>query len=154
MTVRRRAEPSIRRHFIRPDAEPRQDCRTKAMGQRHVRGIAALRDEDAADARRIVARVEHVPTAAEIDFDPRCEIIWRIRRRKADIGNVTGAIACRDVQAATKGDGKMSVVAAHPSTFRVCFRRRSGCTGMLVTESYVLMDEVADRLHPRPTRRR
>ena len=93
-------------------------------------------------------------TASEIDFDPGCEIIGRIRRRKADVGNITGAIASRDVQAATKRNGQMSVVAAHPATLGVCFRRRSGRARMLVTEADVLMNEVADRLHPRPTRRR
>src|SRR5260370_40708860 len=96
--------------------------------------VAALRDEGAADPGGIVARVERVPTVAEIDFDPRCKIIRRIGRWKADIGKVTGAIACRDVQAATKSDGKMSGITAPPAALSGCFRCRSGRTGMLVTE--------------------
>src|ERR1700678_1398975 len=121
------------------------------MGERYVGGVAALRDEDTPDPRGIVARVERVPTAAEIDLDPRRKIIRRVGRWKADIGKITGAIACRNVQAAAKSDGKMSVVAAHASALSVCFKCRSGWTGMFVTECYVIMDEVADSLHPRPT---
>jgi hypothetical protein len=153
--MRRRQAPerSFCRHFICPDAKLRQGSRTKGMGERHVCGVAALRDEDASDPRRIVARIEHAPTAAEIDFDPRRKIIGRIRRQ-ADIGNVTGAIARRDVQAAAKSDGKMRIVAAHTTALGVCFTGRSGGAGMLVAERYVVLDEVADRLHPRPTGRR
>ena len=98
------------------------------MGERYVGGVAALRDEDAPDPGGIVARVEGVPTAAEIDFDPRRKIIRRVRRRNAYIGEVAGAIACRDIQAAAKSDGKMSVVAAHSLALCVCFKRRSGWT--------------------------
>src|SRR5580658_11289302 len=102
------------------------------MRERDIRGVASLRDEDTPDPRGIVARVERVPAAAEIDFDPRGKIIGRIGRRQTDVGKITGAIACRDVQAATKSDGKMSVVTAHPVALAVCFMCRSGGTGMLV----------------------
>jgi hypothetical protein len=40
------------------------------VGERHIGGVAALRDENAPDARRIVARIEAVPTAAQLDLDP------------------------------------------------------------------------------------
>ena len=95
-----------------------------------------------------------MPTAAEIDFDPRRKIIGRIGRRQADIGQIPGAIARRDVQRAAKRDGKMRVVAAHTPALGVCFMGRSGGPGMLVAERDVILDEVADRLHPRPARRR
>ena len=124
---------------------------TEGVGQWHVRGISTLRDEDAPDPGGVVAWVEHVPTAAEIDFDPRCEIIGWIRRWNADIGKVAGTIACWDVQATTKSNGKVSIVTAHPIALSECLKCRSGCTGMLVTECYVIMDEVADSLHPRPS---
>src|SRR5580698_11042171 len=48
----------------------------------------------------------------------------------------------------------MRVVAAHPPALGVCFTGRSGGPGMLVAERDVILDEVADRLHPRPARRR
>src|SRR5580693_2873809 len=48
----------------------------------------------------------------------------------------------------------MRIVAAHPPALGVCFIGRSGGAGMLVAERYVILDEVADRLHPRPAGRR
>ena len=47
----------------------------------------------------------------------------------------------------------MRIVTAYASAFCVCFERRSGGTGMLVAEDYVIMYEVADSLYPRPTKR-
>jgi len=43
------------------------------VGQRHIGGIATVRYENTPDPRDVVARVKGVPSAAEIDFDPRCK---------------------------------------------------------------------------------
>ena len=40
------------------------------MGQRHVRGIAALRDEDTTDPGGVVARIKGIPTVTQINFNP------------------------------------------------------------------------------------
>jgi len=97
-----------------------------------VRGTSAASRPCAMRTRPIrgavVAWVERVPTAAEIDFDPRREIVGRIGRWNADIGEVASAIAC---------NGKMSIVTAHPVPLSVCFQCCSGRTGVLVTECYV-----------------
>jgi len=74
------------------------------VGQRNIGGIAAVRDEDTPDLRYVVARVEGVPPAAEIDLDPCCKIHRRVRRWKGDVGKVTSAIARGDIQAAAEGD--------------------------------------------------
>src|SRR5271168_3829326 len=121
------------------------------MSQRHVRRVAALRNEDTADPGGIVARVKGVPTVAQINFNPRGKIHGRVGRREADLSDVTGAIARRDVQATAEGDCKMRVVAANTAAFLVCFERRSGGAGVLIAEHYVIVHEVADSLHPRPT---
>ena len=123
------------------------------MCERHVCGVAALSDEDTPEPRGVVARIKGVPAAAEINLDPRGKIVRRIRRWKANVGNVTGAVASRDIQTATKGNGKMSVVTTHSVALSVCFKCRSGLSGMLVTELYVIVYEVADGLYPRPTKR-
>jgi hypothetical protein len=109
-----------------------------------------MRDEDTADPRGVVARVERVPAAAEIDFDPRRKIHWRVGRGKGHIGNVTGAIARRDVEATAKSDGEVCVVAANPTALSVGFKCRSGRPGMLVTKGNVVVYKIADSLHPRP----
>src|SRR5277367_3823826 len=123
------------------------------MGQRHVRGVASLRNEDAPNPRLIVTRVEHMPAATEIDFDPCGKIIGRIGRRKARIGKVTGAVACWNVQTAAKSDGKMGIVTTHPAALLIRFKCSSGRTRMLVPECYVTMHEIADSLHPLPAQR-
>ena len=72
-----------------------------------------MRDENTPDPRGVVARVKGVPSAAEIDFHPRCKIHGRVRRRKADVGHVTRGIARRDVQAAAESDRQMCLVATN-----------------------------------------
>ena len=124
------------------------------MSQRHIGGIAAVRDENTPDPRGVVARIEGVPAAAEIDFDPCRKIHGRVRRRKADVGNIASAIARRDVQAAAEGNGQMRVVAANAVALYVCCVRSSGGAGVLVAEGHVVVHEIADGLHPRPAERR
>ena len=75
-----------------------------------------------------------VPSAAEIDFDPRCKIHGRVRRRKADVGHVTGTIARRDVQAAAERDRQVCEVTTNAVALYVCFGRGSGGAGVLVAE--------------------
>jgi hypothetical protein len=123
------------------------------MGERHVRGVAALRYEDTTDSRGVVAWVKGIPTVAQINFNPCGKIHGHVGRGKADVSDVTGAIARRDVQATAEGDCKMRVVAANAAAFLVCFERRSGGAGVLIAEDYVIVHEVADRLHPGPTKR-
>ena len=121
------------------------------MGERHVRGIAALRNEDAPDSGGVVARVKGVPTVAQINFNPCGKIHGRVGRREADVSDVTGAIARRDVQATTESDGEMREVAANAASFLVCLERRSSGAGVLIAKYYVIVHKVADSLNPPPT---
>jgi hypothetical protein len=54
-----------------------------------------------------------MPPVAEIDFDPRRKIHGCVWRGEADISDVTGAIARRDIEAPAESDRKMCVVAAN-----------------------------------------
>ena len=92
------------------------------MGQRHVRRVAAGGDQDAADARRVVARVEDMPPAAEIDLHPGGEIHARPRFGLADLADVAGAVARRDVERPAEGDGEMGEVAADAALLAIGFR--------------------------------
>src|SRR6476660_4008671 len=47
---------------------------TEAGGQRHVSGIAPTPDQNPPDPRRVVARVERVPSAGEIGLEPRAVV--------------------------------------------------------------------------------
>ena len=74
----------------------------EAGRERHVGGVAAGRHQDAADPRRVVAGVEGVPAAAEVDLEPGAEVHRVGLRRDADVAEVAGAVAGRDVQAAAE----------------------------------------------------
>src|ERR1700747_591617 len=121
------------------------------MGQRHVRRVAALRNEDTTDPRGVVARVKGVPTVAQVNFNPSGKIHGRVGRRETDVSDVTGAIARRDVQATAEGDCKMRVVAANAASFLVCLERRSSGAGVLIAKYYVIVHKVADSLNAPPT---
>ena len=121
------------------------------MGQRHVCGVAALRNEDTTNSGGIVTRIEGIPTAAQINFNPCGKIHRCVGRGKADVSDVTGAIARWNVEATAESDRKMRVVAANTAVFLICFKSRSGRAGVLIAEDYVIVHEVADGLHPRPT---
>ena len=112
-----------------------------------------MRDQDAPDARNIVAGIECVPLAAKIRLEPSGEIHRAVRRLHPDLAEIARAIARRNIHAAAKRDGKMRVVAAYAFAFleglERGFRNRE-----LVAEGDVVVHKVADRLHAIPSRRR
>jgi hypothetical protein len=57
-------------HLVRPHLEPRQRIGSEGGGDWHIRGVAPAGDQNAADARLIVARIEGAPRAAEPDLEP------------------------------------------------------------------------------------
>ena len=126
----------------------------EARGQRHVGGVAAGAHQDAADARHVVARIERVPLAGQIDLEPAGEIHRRGIAGHADVAEIAGAIARRDVHAAAERQRQMRKIAADAGALLVDVMRRLHVMGVLVAEGDVVMDEIDDRLHPRPARRR
>ena len=70
-----------------------------------------------------------------------------MRERSADIAQVAGLVARRNVQAPAQSYGQMSEITTHALGLGNCPRRRSGGPCRLVSESDVPMDEIADRLH-------
>src|SRR3954471_24986249 len=130
--------------FVGPYLEADQRIRPERLGDRNIRGVAALRDQHAADPRHVVARIEHLPAPAEIGLEPAGEVADRPRLRRADVAEVTGAIARRNVHAATEGDGEMGIVATDALAFVVGFPRRLGGARMLVAERDMAVHVVAD----------
>src|ERR1700726_1122144 len=66
---------ALRRHdFIADNEKLHQIHPPEARGQRDIGGVAAGAHQDAADPRMIVARVERVPLAGQIDLEPAREI--------------------------------------------------------------------------------
>src|SRR4051794_16502711 len=89
-------------HLIRPHCETHQRVRPEGLRNRHVGGVAALRDQHAADARNVVAGVEGVPAAADIGFEPAGEVAGGPGFWHADVAEIAGAIARWNVHAAAE----------------------------------------------------
>ena len=92
--------------------------------------------------------------AADIGFDPAGEIPHRPWLRRADVAEIPGAIARGNVHAAAEGKGEMRVIAADTLAFFIDFPCRLAGASVLVSESDVMVDEIANRLHTPPARRR
>src|ERR1700680_2771838 len=140
--------------LVRPDLEAQQRVGTERIADCDVGRIAASRNEHPADPRHIVPRVEDAPAAAEIRLDPSGEIHWSIRRQDADVAEITGAIACRNVHAAAKCDGKVRIIAADAFPLVEGFKGRPSGTRVLVAERDMVVNKIADRLNSCPARRR
>src|SRR5579871_3902724 len=61
----------------------------EGVGDGHVSGVAAAGDQHPADARGVVAGVEGVPAAAEIDPEPSAEV-HHAGDRHADVAEIAG----------------------------------------------------------------
>ena len=69
---------------------------------RNIGSVTTPGDQDAADPRNIVARVERVPAPADECFEPGAEIHRSRIRGHTDISQIAGAISRRDIH----GTGK------------------------------------------------
>src|SRR5512135_1655017 len=98
------------RDFIGPHLEALQAVRPERARQRDVAGIAAPRDQYAADARRVVASVEGVPAVAQVGLEPAGKIHRPVRRFGAHVAQVAGAVAGGNVHAAAERDREVRVV--------------------------------------------
>src|SRR5271166_4218244 len=140
--------------FLGPYREALERVRTKGRSDRDVGRIATAGEQHPADARNVVARIKGIPLAAEIGFEPGCEIHRRVHGRHADIAQITGAISRRNVHAATEGDGQVSIIPANAGTIAEGFPSRPAGARVLVAEGDVLMNVVADGLDAAPAERR
>src|SRR5271165_2923407 len=143
---------SAGRYLIRPDLETDQRVGAEGVGDRYVGCVAAQTDQHAADSWNVITGIKSVPPPAKIRLEPRGEIHRAIGRHHADVAEITGAIARRNVHAATERDGKVRVVATHTLAFIEYVPGRHGRARMLVAKRDVAVDEIADRLDARPTR--
>src|SRR5262249_8232045 len=78
-----------------------------------------------------------IPATAEIDLDPGTEIHRLGLGRNADVAEMAGAIARRDVHAAAQRDRQVGKVAAHPAALDHDVGGGPGGAGVLVAETDV-----------------
>src|SRR5215831_14745904 len=141
-------------YFLSQYTEGAEGIRTEGRADRDIRGVATASDQYPADTWNVVARIKGVPFAADIGFEPGCEIHWRVGDRHADIAQITGAVACRDIHAAAEGYGEVRIIAADASAIAVGFPGRPAWARVFIPEGNVLVNEVADGLDAPPTDRR
>ena len=108
---------------------------------------------DPADARRVVARVEGVPAAVEVGLEPGREVHRLGGRRRLDVRDVAEHVAGGDVQRPAEGDRQVGEVAAHALAGPVGVGGRGPRVRRAGHPGQVAVDEVDDRLHPRPAGR-
>jgi hypothetical protein len=100
----------------------------------------------------IVSRVKRNPPPFEIHLKPRAKIHGRRVRRNSDVAEIAGTVSSRNVHAAAQCDREMRKVTTHTDLLTVCIKRRSIIARERVPKFDVVVNEVADRLHPIPTR--
>src|SRR5438270_220525 len=142
-----------RSDFLGNYGETAERVRAEGRGNCDVCRIAPAGDQHAADARDVVARIKSVPLAADIGFEPGCEIHRRVRDRHADIAQIARAVLCRDIHAAAKSDREVCEIPADAGTIAVSFPRRPAGARMLVAEGNMLVHVVADGLDTGPASR-
>src|SRR4029450_4528642 len=106
--------------------------------------------DGAAHPRMIVAGIEGEPATVQIHLEPGGEIHRRGIAGHADVAEIAGAIARRDIHAAAERDGKMREVAADAAPLGMAFGGRAVTARMMVAEFDAPMHIVADRLHALP----
>src|SRR5690349_15380020 len=111
-------------HFVGPDLEGLQGIRAEGVADGHVGGVAAAGDQYAPDARNVVARVEGVPVAVEISFEPAGKIHRPVGRRRAHVAEIASAVTRGDVHAPAKGDRQVCEVTAYAGPFMECIPGR------------------------------
>src|SRR5580704_1519153 len=140
-------------NLVRDHFELRHRARSEAGHDRDVGRVASARHQDAADAGAIVAGIECVPVSPEIDLEPCTEIHGLVDRRYADVAEIAGAVARRNIHAATQRDGKMRKIATYALFFHESIPCRLGRARMFVTERQMVVHVIADFLDKGPTLR-
>jgi len=135
-----------RGHLIRNDLKTCELVGTIRRSEGDVSCVAPSRDQDAADARRVVAGVERILTVAEIGLEPCAKVHWRRVERDANVTEIAGVVAGRYVHASAEGHCEMGEVAAHASPLRKRVKRRVGRVRMRVTELDAIVHEITDCL--------
>src|SRR5450432_173658 len=115
-----------------------------------VRGVTSTCHQDASDARNVVASIEGVPTAAEECLEPGAEIHGRGDRWHADVAQVTGGVAGRNVHASAQRDGEVGEVPADAHALLVGLESRAGRAREGISEGQMPVDVVHDGLNATP----
>lgn len=138
-------------HLLCPDLEARQRVGAKRVADRDIGGIAISRDQHAANTRHVVPSVKGVPATAKVCLESGGEVHWAVWGQYADVTQVAGAVACRNVHAVAERDREVRVITADAGPLIESLPGRPCGAGVLVTKGDMLMDEIADGLDASPS---
>src|SRR5207237_8911695 len=112
-----------------------------------ARGIPPRPCQHPPEPRHVVSGIDGVPVAADKGFEPAGEIAGSVGRLSPDVAEISGAIAGGNVHAAAECHCEMRIVAADALALAKHLGGRHRRAGMLITESDMTVNEVADRLN-------
>src|SRR5882757_928792 len=138
-------------YLVGPYPEARQCGGTEGVAERDVSGVAATRNQHPADARRVVARVEGMPLPVEEYLEPGREIHRLVHRGHTDVAEVPGAVARRNVHAATEGNGKMREITADADPLVKGFQSSPGHARVFIAEREMSVNVIANCLNAAPS---
>src|SRR4029077_9294395 len=139
--------------LIGPHFKADQGIGPKCLCNRDVSSVPSLSNQYTSNPWDVVARIECVPTAANVGFEPSSEIPRWIWGRYANVAQIAGTVSCRNVHAAAERNGQMRVVAANALALVEHVPGRLGCARVLIAKLNVIVDKIADRLNARPSGR-
>src|SRR5712691_147880 len=147
-------QTNILADFFGHDRETLQRVRSEGRGDGDIGRITPAGNEDSSDARHVVPRIKSIPAATEVHFHPGGKIHGARGGRNADVAKITGAVACWNIHTAAESNSEVGIVAADSCALVECFKGRFREARILIPESDVVMDVIADRLHTSPSGRR
>jgi len=137
--------------LARRHAERFEHVNAERCADGHVGGVSTAPNEHSTDSWRVVTGIEGKPAPPDECLEPRAEIHRRRIGRYANITEITRAVSRRNIEAATERDREMREVATDPPLLGKGSRGASGGISILIAERDMLVNEVADRLHPAPS---
>ena len=113
-----RTAGSVRlRYFLADHLETRKRIRAEGGTDRYVNCVASTGNQDTANSRNVVTRIEGVPLASQECLEPAREIHCPERRGQANVAQVPCAVTCRNVQASAKRNPQMGKVSTNTDAF-------------------------------------
>lgn len=144
---RPRAPVAVGVKLIGIDIETRKVSGAEACGEGDIGGVAARGHQNSSPPSIVMASVEVDPSAVEEDLVPRAEVAWAAVGL-ANVPDVAGDIAGRNILATREGDGQMLQVAADANALGEDIHGGLGGTRCVVVEGHSLMNPISnvDRL--------
>ena len=140
-----RARPIRRPRRSRRGSPKGYAVRRRSRAECRWRRVRA-RNRDAANSGMLWRASKVIPAAVEIGFEPGVIVHRRWVGWNANVAEKAVGVARRNIHAAAEGDGEMGEVPADADAFVISLKSGAGRSRILIAESQMAADEIADRL--------